>query len=81
VHEQGIIDIYRNSEALKRCSNLDVDNIEKCRDCAIRYMCGGACRARGFYETGNIASTGDFCHYEMEAFLDGITKIYSVNAL
>lgn len=81
VHEQGIIDIYRNSEALKRCASLDVDNIEKCRDCAIRYICGGACRARGFYETGKIASTGDFCHYEKEAFLDGITKIFSVNAL
>ena len=81
IHEQSIIDIYRNSEALKRCANLDVDSIEKCRDCAIRYICGGACRARGFYETGDIASTGDFCHYEKEAFLDGITKIYSSNAL
>ena len=81
VHEQSIVDIYRNSEALKRCANLDVDNIEKCRDCVIRYICGGACRARGFYETGDIASTGDFCHYEKEAFLDGITKIYSSNAL
>ena len=81
VHEHSIVDIYRNSEALKRCASLDVDNIEKCRDCVIRYICGGACRARGFYETGDIASTGDFCHYEKEAFLDGITKIYSSNAL
>lgn len=81
IHEQSISHIYRNSEALNRCASLDVDNIEKCRDCALRYICGGACRARGFYETGNIAATGNFCYYEKEAFLDGITKIYSGNAL
>lgn len=81
VHEHNIIDIYHNSDALKRCANLDVDHIEKCHDCAIRYICGGSCRARGFYETGNIASTGDFCQYEFSAFLDGITKIYSSNAI
>lgn len=81
VHQQSIIDIYQNSEALKKCATLTVDNIDKCRHCAIRYICGGACRARGFYETGDISSTGDFCQYEFNAFLDGITKIYSHNLI
>jgi len=81
VHEQSIKDIYHSSPALQRCSSLDVDHIEKCRDCAIRYICGGACRARGYYETGDIARTGDFCDYELNAFLDGIVKIYSQNII
>ena len=81
VHEKSVIDIYRNSEALKRCASLSVDNIGKCRRCAIRYICGGACRARGFYETGDIARTGDFCQYELNAFIDGIAKIYSCNLI
>ena len=79
VHERSIKEIYQNSPALKRCAKLDVDTMVKCRDCAIRYICGGACRARGYYETGDINSTGDFCNYELNAFLDGIVKIYSRN--
>lgn len=81
VHESSIIDIYRNSKALKRCASLSVDNIGKCQHCAVRYICGGACRARGFYETGDMAQSGDFCQYELNAFIDGIAKIYSYNLL
>jgi radical SAM protein with 4Fe4S-binding SPASM domain len=81
VHERSIKDIYHGSPALQRCATLDVDSIEKCRDCAIRYICGGACRARGYYETGDVAASGDFCNYELNAFLDGIVKIYSHNLL
>ena len=81
VHERSIQEIYRDSPALQHCADLDVDHIEKCSDCAIRYICGGACRARGYYETGRIDGTGDFCDYELNAFLDGIVKIYSANLL
>lgn len=81
IHDRSIQDIYRDSPALRRCAALDVDSIGKCRDCAIRYICGGACRARGYYETGSVADTGEFCQYEFNAFLDGITKIYSRNLL
>ena len=56
-----------------------MDSIAKCKECAIRYICGGACRARGYYETGDVAASGDFCSYELNAFLDGIVKIYSRN--
>lgn len=79
VHERSIKEIYRDSPALHRCASLDVDTMVKCKDCAIRYICGGACRARGYYETGDINATGDFCDYELNAFLDGIVKIYSRN--
>ena len=79
LHEHSNKENNRDSPALRRCAALDVDHIGKCRDCAIRYICGGACRARGYYETGNVADTGDFCEYELNAFLDGIVKIYSRN--
>ena len=81
VHERSIKDIYRDSPALQRCASLDVDTMGKCRDCAIRYICGGACRARGYYETGDVNQTGDFCSYELNAFLDGIVKIYCENII
>ena len=81
VNERSITEIYYNSTALKNCAQLDVDTIEGCKDCAIKYICGGSCRARSFYECGKIDSSSDFCQYEQEAFYDGIIEIYSKNAI
>lgn len=81
VHENSITSIYYESKVLNACSKLDVDTIEGCKDCPIKYICGGSCRARSFYEGGKIDSFSDFCKYEQEAFYDGIIEIYSHNAL
>jgi radical SAM protein with 4Fe4S-binding SPASM domain len=81
VHERSLVDMYHNSEIVKDCSKMTVDNIEGCKSCAIRYICGGACRARAFHEKGNIMVSGDFCEYEKSAFINGIFDLYSENAL
>lgn len=81
VHERGIKDIYFNSEAINRCSRLDVDSMDGCKDCPIKYICGGSCRARAFYGCGDINSSTDFCKYEQEAYYDGIISLYSHNSL
>ena len=81
VHERSLVDMYHNSEIVKDCSKMTVDNIEGCKSCAIRYICGGACRARAFHEKGNIMVSGDFCEYEKSAFVNGIFDLYSENAL
>lgn len=81
VHENSITSIYYESKAINACSKLDVDTIEGCKDCPIKYICGGSCRARSYYECGKIDSSSDFCTYEKEAFYDGIIEIYSRNAL
>lgn len=81
VHDQSIKDIYYHSKVISRCSHLDVDTIAGCKDCPIKYICGGSCRARAYYECGDIDSTSDFCKYEQEAFYDGILSIYSQNQI
>lgn len=81
IHERSIKEIYASSAVIERCSHLEVDNIEGCRDCAIKYICGGSCRARAYYEGGDIATASDFCKYEKEAFYDAIISIYSENLL
>jgi uncharacterized protein len=35
------------SPGFARLLDCSVDTIEKCRECEYRYLCGGACRARG----------------------------------
>lgn len=81
IHEQNIKEIYYKSKAINDCAHLDVDTIKGCKDCPIKYICGGSCRARAYYGCGDINSTTDFCKYEQESFYDGIIAIYSKNSL
>jgi radical SAM protein with 4Fe4S-binding SPASM domain len=74
-------ELYRSSAVIERCRHLTVDNVEGCRDCFLRYVCGGACRARAFHEGDDLAATSDFCEYERLAYIDGLFSLYSRNAL
>lgn len=51
------------------CASLSVERIEGCRDCDLRYACGGGCRARALLSTGDIWACDPYCelsrsHYE-----------------
>ena len=81
VRDSGIDEILSTSDVVKRYSCMVVDNIEGCSTCFLRYVCGGACRARAYHECGDIFKSGSFCEYEREAFIDGIFSIYGNNVL
>jgi len=38
-----------------------VDEIEHCKDCSVRYVCGGGCRARSFFATGDVDKEDPYC--------------------
>lgn len=59
--------IYRESPVLLKLRKQTVDTMAGCRECAIRYLCGGACLARHYRETGDICQAGSFCEYEQMA--------------
>lgn len=64
-------EIYESAQADKfKCHT--VEQIERCRDCDLKYLCGGSCQARHFSEKGSIDVAGDFCDYEREAIIDGL---------
>ena len=81
VHEKNIREILSASSVVEQCAAMVVDNIEGCRDCFLRYVCGGACRARAYHECRNIMTSGTFCEYERRAFTDGIFSLYTSNLL
>ena len=81
IHERGVREMYEQSPVVEMCRRLTVDNIEGCATCFLKYVCGGACRARAFHECGDIWQSGRFCEYERRAFIDGIIDIYSQNVL
>lgn len=72
----SLLEIYNNSDVLKMCRHLTVDNIKGCSKCFLRYVCGGACRARAYHECGKLDVSGSFCEYEKQAYLDGIFNLY-----
>ena len=81
IHERSLRELYEQSEVVEQCRHLTVDNIQGCSTCFLKYICGGACRARAYHECGDIRSSGPFCEYERQAFIDGIRDIYSHNKM
>jgi radical SAM protein with 4Fe4S-binding SPASM domain len=76
IKEQSLDSIYRTSDKLKECRKLTVSEIEGCNKCDIRFICGGACRARAFFEKGKIDVSDDFCEYEKLAFTNGLFELH-----
>ena len=76
IRNQPLKTIYETSEVLKSCRKLTVLEIPGCKNCEIRFICGGACRARAFYEEGRLDVSSSFCEYEKLAFINGLFELY-----
>lgn len=76
VKEQSLESIYQTSDKLKSCRDQTVLQVKGCKKCEIRFICGGACRARAFYEKNKINVSGDFCAYEKLAFINGLFELH-----
>ena len=55
------------AEALERFSLPMVVEIDDCRDCDKRYLCGGGCRARAYREYGAIGERDPYCAFNGRA--------------
>jgi radical SAM protein with 4Fe4S-binding SPASM domain len=76
VKEQSLESIYRTSDLLTSCRKLTVSETKGCKKCDIRFICGGACRARAYYEKNRIDTSDDFCEYEKQAFINGLFELH-----
>lgn len=73
-------EIY-NSARMEKFKIHTIDCIEKCRDCDFKLLCGGACQARHFSETGSIDIAGNFCEYEKNGIIDGLISAANMRAV
>lgn len=71
IQEKSLEEIY-NSEKNTNYKFHTVERIDKCKGCDFRYLCGGACQARHFSETGSIDVAGEFCEYEKKGIINGL---------
>lgn len=49
------------SDVGAQMSALAVEDIDGCNECRFEYICGGGCRARSMYATGNLHSRDSYC--------------------
>lgn len=73
IKEKTIKEIL-NSDKFKEVSSFSSLTNEQCKVCPIKLLCGGACRARSYFESGSIFVNSDFCEYEKLAYLNGILE-------
>jgi len=69
---QSFKEIYYSSPVLKDLRKITVDQINQCRDCIFRNICGGACRARVDIMKNGIKGFNEFCDFEKKAILDAL---------
>lgn len=55
-------------EAPRWRSALDSANVEGCADCRHQLLCGGGCRARSVYTSGNLTSRDSYCTFMMRYY-------------
>jgi radical SAM protein with 4Fe4S-binding SPASM domain len=72
---KNTIEEILESKTFKEVREFSVLKNDECSECPIRLLCGGACRARSYMDTGSIFKNSDFCEYEKLAFVNGIFEV------
>jgi len=73
-------DILVKSSVFNEFDKLSVDSISECSDCSYKYLCYSGCRARAFYDSGNIYAKDTFCRMNkiyFDSLIESIVKSYS----
>lgn len=76
IKETSLENIYQNSEILKKFRNLKIDMIDDCKNCDIRYVCGGGCRANSFWLNNNVLSKDYFCEYNKQIYFYNLINMF-----
>lgn len=53
VRENSLEEVYK-TDLMQELLNIDITDIEGCKECDLRYFCGGACRGAAFREKGSL---------------------------
>jgi radical SAM protein with 4Fe4S-binding SPASM domain len=64
IKDNSLKDIYHNSPIMKKMRSCTVENIEVCRDCDVKHLCGGGCRSLAYNLFGTIDCHNSYsCEY------------------
>lgn len=63
IREQKIADIISESPVTKQITARDVRNVTECKDCSIRFVCGGGCMANAYLKKDDIYEKDPLCDF------------------
>ncbi|WP_372943806.1 radical SAM protein [Shewanella sp.] len=79
--ETSLIDVYETSSRLKSVRELSVDKVERCSECAMRYICSGGCRNEAVTNSGNIAAgLTRSCNYNFSSAINQLWELATKEA-
>ena len=71
IFEQSLTEIY-NSPVAEKIKYHTVNEIDSCRKCDLKLICGGSCQARNFCENGDLDKGSNFCEYDRISIINAI---------
>ncbi len=81
VRKKSLKDIWLNSKAMKKGRANSVQNKEECRECYLRYFCGGGCTSHSYYASevdtgkGSVTALDPYCATYKALFEDVIWEL------
>lgn len=75
IRERPLVKIWRDSPATKAFTNLTVDDIEECRDCELKYICGGGCIGENYKTHGVLNKCSQLCGVLKKTYWRMITEL------
>ena len=75
IRERSLGDIWRNSPVLKAFQEMSVVNLEGCKDCEYKFICGNGCPADTYITYGNFSKCSPLCAMYKEIFSYMIAQI------
>lgn len=65
---EPVLDIIERSHDIFRA--VPVDTMNPCKKCALRYLCGGSCRATAYHEKGRLDVNTSDCNFLKEVIVN-----------
>jgi len=75
VFEDKLETLVCNSSVIKELTGIYVDDYKECSKCEYKYFCGGGCRARSFYKTGEINHKDSYCEMSRKFYELAMEKL------
>ncbi len=61
IHKDKLTNLWSHSPVYQYFRETTADDIEACRNCPVKYLCGGGCRADAYISHGNLEATCSDC--------------------
>lgn len=80
VFHDAFEDIFYGNRIREYVESMDLDNNNPiCRECEVRYLCGGGCKAGPYQAGGDHHGTDLYCEYAKQAIIDNLFAAVGVS--